>query len=189
MRNRPLTPFAFAVAAVLASAAATTPRPAQAETHGEALVAALPSPIGITEKVPLHARSGFALNGLDPVSYFLPDGPQAGRESHERVWLGAAWRFASAANRAAFEAGPERFAPRLGGHDPLALAQGRLLEGRADLFAVVDGRLYLFHDPESLARFTGAPEDLAAAEAAWVEARRDLVDPASGHRAGAPPHT
>lgn len=183
MRNRPLTLCAFLALVVLAA------RPAQAEPSGAALVAALPTPIGLTERVPLHAFSGFALNGLDPVTYFLPEGPRAGLASHERIWRGAAWRFSSAANSAAFAAGPERFAPRLGGHDPLALAQGRVVEGRADLFAIVGGRLYLFHDPESLVRFVAAPETVAAAEAAWTEARKPLVDPASGRRAGDPPRT
>lgn len=183
MRNRPLTLSAFLALAVLAAPQA------RAQTPGEALVAALPSPIGITERVPLHAYSGYALDGLDPVSYFLPGGPRAGRAPHERVWRGAAWRFTSAANSAAFAAGPERFAPRLGGHDPVALATGRLVQGRADLYAIVAGRLYLFHDPQSLVRFAGAPDAVAAAEAAWTEARRPLVDPASGRGGGGTPHT
>lgn len=154
-----------------------------AEPQGEALVAALPPPIGLTERVPLHALSGYALDGLDPVTYFLPGGPRPGSAAHETVWRGAAWRFASAANQAAFEAGPERFLPRLGGNDPVSLAQGRLAEGRSDLYAVVAGRLYLFHDPESRARFTGAPETLAAVEDAWEALRESLVDPASGRGA------
>lgn len=184
MDNRALTLIACALL-LPHSLALPLSGPARAEPRGEALVSALPPPIGLTERVPLHALSGTALDGLDPVTYFLPGGPKPGVPAHESVFRGAAWRFASAANRAAFEAGPERFLPRLGGNDPLALAEGRLAEGRADLYAVVGGRLYLFHDPASRARFTAAPETLAAAETAWEALRESLVDPGSGR--GAPP--
>lgn len=158
------------IACVLAGAA-----PAAAEDPGR-----LPPALGVTESLPIHALSGYALDGLDPVSYFLPGGPRAGRPEHEILWQGAAWRFVSASNRAAFEAGPERFTPRLGGHDPVALADGRLADGRPDLWSLVGDRLYLFHDPQSLARFAAEPQAVIAAETAWTEARRALVDPNSG---------
>ncbi|WP_372425156.1 YHS domain-containing (seleno)protein [Salinarimonas chemoclinalis] len=183
MHNRPLTLAALGLLlAALPAAESRAAAPARTATDGASLLAALPSAIGVTEQVAFHALSGFALDGLDPVSYFLPEGPRAGRGAYELVWRGAAWRFHSASNRAAFAAGPERFAPRLGGHDPVALARGRLAAGRPDLHAVVDGRLYLFHDARSLARFAEASEGavLADAERAWPRIAAGLVDPASG---------
>ncbi|MGJ3263462.1 MAG: YHS domain-containing (seleno)protein [Salinarimonas sp.] len=185
MHNRPLT--LAAVALLLATFPAAESRAAQAGragADGAAMLAALPSLIGVTEQVAFHSLSGFALDGLDPVSFFLPEGPRPGRGAYELVWGGAAWRFHTASNRAAFAAGPERFAPRLGGYDPVALSIGRLAEGRPDLHVVVDGRLYLFHDRRSLARFRSAAEPaaeiLAEAEAAWPRVAAGLVDPASG---------
>ncbi|GGK44816.1 YHS domain-containing (seleno)protein [Salinarimonas ramus] len=184
MHNRPLTLAAIALAAVLglAAGASNEARAAGASRAVDtaAALAALPDPIGVTEQMVVHGLSGFALDGLDPVSFFLPEGPRAGRGAYELVWKGAAWRFRTASNRAAFAAGPERFAPRLGGYDPIALAEGRLAQGRADLFAVVDGRLYLFHDPRNLARFSGSRAVIENAEAVWPRLAAGLVAPAEG---------
>ncbi|WP_156917519.1 YHS domain-containing (seleno)protein [Salinarimonas rosea] len=183
MHNRSLTLAALALLlATLPAGESRAASAARAGTEGAALVAALPSAIGVTEQLAFHALSGFALDGLDPVTYFLPEGPRPGRGAYEIVWRGAAWRFHSASNRAAFAAGPERFAPRLGGYDPVALAQGRLAAGRPDLHVVVDGRLYLFHDAQSLERFAEAAAGgvLADAERAWPRVAAGLVDPASG---------
>lgn len=181
MHNRPLTSAALAL--LLATIPAAESRAGGAGLAGSesaAILAALPQPIGVTEQVALHTLSGFALDGLDPVSFFLPEGPRSGRAAYELVWRGAAWRFRTASNRAAFAAGPERFAPRLGGYDPVAAAHGRLVEGRPDVFAVVDGRLYLFRDPQSRARFRDLHAVVAHAEAVWPRLSAQLVDPASG---------
>ncbi|MGP9819589.1 YHS domain-containing (seleno)protein [Salinarimonas sp. NSM] len=183
MHNRPLTLAALAlVLATLPAGESRSASAARAGTDGGSLLAALPHAIGVTEQVAFHALSGFALDGLDPVSYFLPEGPRAGRGAYELIWSGAAWRFHSASNRAAFAAGPERFAPRLGGYDPVALARGRLAAGRPDLHRVVDGRLYLFHDAQSLAHFDAiaAGAVLVEAEQAWPRVSAGLVDPAGG---------
>lgn len=140
----------------------------------------LPPTIGVTERLPFQHRTGFALDGLDPVSFFLPGGPSAGSARHETLHGGLAWRFASAANLAAFEAAPERFLPRLGGHDPLALAErARLVSARPQAFAILAGRLYLFRDEASRARVLADPTIVAAAEAAWRAARGELVQPVS----------
>lgn len=140
----------------------------------------LPPAIGVTERLPFQHRTGFALDGLDPVSFFLPGGPAAGSARHETLHGGLAWRFASAANLAAFEAAPERFLPRLGGHDPVALAErARLVTARPQSFAVIEGRLYLFRDETSRARVLADPRLVTAAEAAWRAARGELVQPAA----------
>jgi hypothetical protein len=135
----------------------------------------LPPVIGATQVFVGDEWSGLGLSGFDPVSYFLSPIPQPGREGVELIWRGLAWRFASAANREAFEADPEVYAPRIGGYDASAAAEGRLVEAGPMLFAVHNGRLYLFRNERSRARFLADPLLAEKAEARWPDLRRDLV--------------
>ena len=50
--------------------------------------------------------------------------PVEGTSAHRYEWKGAAWSFASAENRAAFAADPEKYAPRYGGYCAWAVSQG-----------------------------------------------------------------
>ncbi|GJD81342.1 YHS domain-containing (seleno)protein [Methylobacterium gregans] len=117
-----------------------------------------------------------ALRGYDAVSYFLPGGPRAGDARFELSWGGRAWRFASAGNRAAFAAGPEAYAPRLDGHDPVGVLDGRLVDTDPLVFALLGGRLYLFRDAERRARLIADPGLADRAEARWPDLAR-LIEP------------
>ncbi|MCJ2125835.1 YHS domain-containing (seleno)protein [Methylobacterium sp. J-077] len=108
-----------------------------------------------------------ALEGFDPVSYFLKDGPLAGAARFELSWGGKVWRFASGADRAAFRDNPEVYAPRLGGFDAAGILDGRLVDADPLVFAVIGERVYLFRDPERRARFLAEPDLVRQAEAAW----------------------
>lgn len=135
--------------------------------------------------LPPEPPARLALRGFDAVSYFLagPDGPVPGLPSQEFAWNGRTWRFAHAANRAAFASGPTSYAPRLGGFDPLGVIAGRFVATDPLIFLVVPSqagaRLYLFRTAENRAAF-GADAGLAAqAEARWpVLARSADADPA-----------
>src|SRR5215203_5554844 len=106
---------------------------------------------------------------------FLSPMPLPGREGVELIWGGVAWRFASEANREAFARDPEVYAPRIGGYDAGAAAEGRLVAADATLFAIRDGRLYVFRGERSRARFEADASLADKAEARWPELRRDLV--------------
>jgi hypothetical protein len=58
---------------------------------------------------------GVAIEGTDPVAYFDDGRPVEGSSDYEHEWMGAVWRFASAENRGALAADPERYAPQYGG--------------------------------------------------------------------------
>ncbi|KMO18936.1 YHS domain-containing (seleno)protein [Methylobacterium platani] len=131
-------------------------RPARAET-----------PLGVPDLYGADPLTGLALRGFDPVSYRLGAEPVAGSDEHEITWSGLVWRFAAAANRAAFARAPEVYAPRLGGCDPEGVAAGRLVEADPLVAALRDDRLYLFRDPERRARAHAALID--AAEARWPQ--------------------
>lgn len=127
---------------------------------------------GLNDRVVSDPDTGIALYGYDPVAYFTEGRPTPGRRDIEAEWNGAAWRFESEANRAAFLSAPETYAPRYGGYDPSAVARGAPAAGHPLLFKVAGDRLYLFHDAQDLADFA----DFKAADVAWPELEQKLSD-------------
>ena len=140
---------------------------------GDALL--LPEVVGTAQFYAADPNSGLALNGRDPVSYQLDGRPRAGAAGNETVWSGLGWRFSSAANRAAFMRSPEAFAPRIGGYDAEAAAEGRLVEADPDIFVVQGGRLYFFRTAAARARFLADPLRARQAEARWSDLQGVLV--------------
>lgn len=135
----------------------------------------LPLVIGTSEQETADRLSGVGLDGYDPVSYLLDGGPRPGSQAYEVVRGGLAWRFASAANRAAFLRDPEAFQPRIGGYDAAAAAAGRLAGADPLVFAVRDGLYYLFRNAAGRERFLGDIGAERAAEAGWARLRTGLV--------------
>lgn len=72
----------------------------------------------------VFTEAGLALRGYDPVACFAGAAPRQGAAEFAHHWQGAEWRFASAAHRDAFVAGPKRHAPHYGGYCAWAVAQG-----------------------------------------------------------------
>ena len=106
------------------------------------LLAAAPA---VLAKDPIYTGrfSNLAVSGYDTVAYFTEGGPVKGSKDHEVEWMGAVWRFASAENKALFEASPERYAPQYGGYCAWAVSQGKTASSEPDLWKIVDGKLYL----------------------------------------------
>ncbi|MDB5591071.1 YHS domain-containing (seleno)protein [Enterovirga sp.] len=140
-----------------------------------ALAGRLPVVLGATEVFASDALSGVALSGFDPVAYVIEGQPVPGLAQHEAVFAGLAWRFSSAANRAAFLRRPEAFLPRAGGYDALAAAAGRLVTPDPFLFAIRQGRLYFFRTAENRRRFLDDEGAAGAAERGWNRVRARLV--------------
>ncbi len=87
--------------------------------------------------------SNTALQGHDPVAYFTEGKPVKGDEAFTTEYMGAEFRFASAANRDAFLADPQAYAPQYGGYCAWAMADGKHAKGDARHWRIVDGKLYL----------------------------------------------
>jgi hypothetical protein len=151
-------------------------RPESATEAGSRPVA-LPTVVGAADIYASDTASGLALGGFDPVTYFLPQGPQPGRAGLETLWGGVAWRFSSEANLAAFKANPAAYAPRVGGYDAQAAALGRVVDSRPDIYLVRNDRLYLFRTDAGRARFLADPTLAARSEEAWLTLRAGLVRP------------
>lgn len=86
---------------------------------------------------------GVAIDGYDPVAYFISGRAVEGSKAFQTTWQGAVWRFASGENRDAFVAAPERYAPRYGGYCAYAVSQGTTARIDPEAWKIVDGKLYL----------------------------------------------
>jgi hypothetical protein len=128
-----------------------------------------------TEWVVANRYTGVAIDGFDAVAYFVDAAPRLGRPDLEFRYRGVSWRFANEGNRAAFAANPEVYAPRFGGHDPVAAARGAATPGHSQVWSIVEQRLYLFYDADSRAAFVSNPERaIEAAERNWPKVLRTL---------------
>jgi YHS domain-containing protein len=88
-------------------------------------------------------KSRLALDGYDAVAYFKTAKPAKGSAQHVVTWNGAAWQFASAENKAAFEASPQAYAPQYGGYCAWAVSEGYTAKGDPNVWRIVDGKLYV----------------------------------------------
>lgn len=94
-------------------------------------------------KSKVYTKDGVALGGTDPVAYFTQGAPVPGLADHSAEHDGATWHFASADNKAAFEADPERFAPRYGGYCAYAVSKGGTAPTDPQAWTIHEDRLYL----------------------------------------------
>lgn len=94
----------------------------------------------------IFAEDGLAIRGTDPVAYVTEARPVPGLAAFRHDWVGATWRFASAANRDAFAATPERFAPAYGGYCAYAVSEGYTAPTDPAAWRIVEGRLFLNYD-------------------------------------------
>jgi hypothetical protein len=130
-----------------------------------------------TEQVVVNRHSGLAIDGFDPVAYFTDAKAAKGEPDVEVSQNGAIWRFRNEANRAAFVARPDIYGPQFGGYDPVDVASGKVVAGRAQLWLVSGGRLYLFNREESLTAFAANPgQTLKLAIDEWPALRAMLTD-------------
>lgn len=100
---------------------------------------------GLYTDLVVDTKTGYAIYGYDPVAYFDAGSALAGEDGFELRWHGAIWRFQHEGNRAAFKVNPEVYAPQFGGHDPVQLSRGYVVEGSPLIWVVMQDRLYFFH--------------------------------------------
>jgi YHS domain-containing protein len=90
--------------------------------------------------------SQLMLSGNDPVAYFAAGAAVSGRSSIKTQHQGLTYRFASEEDRRQFITSPERYVPQFGGFCAQHMAYAVPVPASADIFKIVDGRLYLFAD-------------------------------------------
>ena len=129
-----------------------------------------------TERVVVNRYSGVAIEGFDPVAYFVDARPLVGRPEFEASDAGAVWRFRNEGNRASFVAHPDIYGPQFGGYDPIDLARGVTFAGNPRFWLISGQRLYLFGREESRDAFAAAPERfLRQAKLRWPTLEQGLA--------------
>jgi YHS domain-containing protein len=117
-----------------------------------------------------------AIEGTDPVAYFVEGKPVEGSSEFEHEWMGATWRFASAANRDLFAADPEKYAPQYGGYCAWAVSQGYTAKIDPEAWTIVGDRLYLNYSKEVRTQWSeDVPGNITKGDANWPKLRADLA--------------
>lgn len=117
-----------------------------------------PAAAATTERVVVNRFTGVAIEGFDPVAYFVDGRAVRGTAEFEANLWGAVWRFRNEGNRASFLAYPEIYGPQFGGYDPADIARGVTIAGNPRFFAIVAQRLYLFSREANRDAFAADPE-------------------------------
>jgi hypothetical protein len=111
-----------------------------------------------TERIIVNRYTGLAIEGFDPVAYFIDARPRVGLPEFEASQAGAVWRFRNEGNRASFVAHPDIYGPQFGGYDPVDLARGVTYAGNPRFWLIAGERLYLFGREENRDAFAADPE-------------------------------
>jgi len=120
--------------------------------------------------------SGLAIEGYDPLAYFIDAQPAPGLPEFEAAQAGVVWRFRNEGNRASFMAHPEIYAPQFGGYDPVDVARGITVAGNPLFWLISGERLYLFGREENRDTFAGNPGPiLKQAILRWPELEEKLA--------------
>jgi YHS domain-containing protein len=111
-----------------------------------------------------------AIKGYDPVAYQSQNAAIAGSPDFTATFEGATYRFASAANRDAFQADPAKYAPAFGGYCAMGVAYGQKIDVEPTAFRVIDGKLYLNLNKAVQARWLqDIPGNLERADRNWPQ--------------------
>ena len=132
-------------------------------------LALLIAPIWAGEKNLLNLdKTGLALQGYDPVAFFVENKPIKGRPELRTYYQGAAYYFANLQDKKLFEAEPQKYAPAFGGYCAFGVSRNKLVEVDVNAFQVVNGRLLLQYSKGVQNDFNkNAMENLQKADRYW----------------------
>ena len=132
-----------------------------------ALLCAGTFPVFANEPVNVNANC-VAIEGYDPVAYFMDNKAVKGDEKFQSSYEGAAYDFASAEHKAAFDKDPGKYAPQFGGFCTYGHSQGHTSPIDPNVFQIVDGRLLLQYSAGARDKFNQDKDgNLKKAAANW----------------------
>jgi YHS domain-containing protein len=139
------------------------------------LVAALLQGCGtIHNTVAEGADDRLMLRGNDPVSYHTAPAPLKGDPALKSVYDGDTYRFASAANKAAFDANPARYAPAWGGFCASGIHYALKAAIHPNVYTVYKGKLYMFGSERSKANWMmDADANIILGNQYWEQETKD----------------
>jgi hypothetical protein len=129
-----------------------------------------------TERIIVNRYTGLAIEGFDPVAYFVDARAVIGLPEFEASQAGAVWRFRNEGNRASFVAHPDIYGPQFGGYDPVDLARGVTYAGNPRFWLIAGQRLFLFGREENRDAFVTDPERFQSeANSRWPALEQQLA--------------
>ena len=139
-------------------------------------VAGMAAHAATSERVVTNRFTGLAIDGFDPVAYFVDGAPVPGLREFEAWQGGVVWRFHNEGNRASFLAHPDIYGPQFGGYDPVDAARGVTVAGNPNFWVVMGERLYLFAAEANRDAFAADPQGfLAKATTRWPALEQGLA--------------
>lgn len=119
-------------------------------------------------KPQIFSTSAGAIEGYDPVAYFIEGKPRQGSDAFSFIWSNATFKFSSAENLAMFKADPEKYAPQYGGYCAYAVSLGATASTVPEAWTIVAGKLYLNFSLGVKNRWSkDIPGRIAAADSHW----------------------
>ena len=116
-----------------------------------------------------NETDGVAIQGFDPVAYVVENEATQGVAAYTSTYKGSVFRFKNAANRDAFIADPQKYAPQYNGYCAFGVSRGYKAVTSPDAFSIVDGKLYLNYNAEVKTMWTkDVPGYIAKADAQWA---------------------
>jgi len=98
-------------------------------------------------------KNGAAIQGYDPVAFFTQNKPVKGNPELHSSYRGATYYFASAEDKASFDAAPAKYEPQFGGFCAYGVSRGNLVPIKVEAFQIVNGRLLLQYDLDVKEKF------------------------------------
>jgi YHS domain-containing protein len=95
-----------------------------------------------------NLEKGVAIQGYDPVAYFLQKKAVKGKSNLTTTFEGVIYYFSIQANKDAFTKNPASYEPQYGGWCAYAMGSAaEKVEIDPETFKIVDGKLYVFTTP------------------------------------------
>ena len=112
--------------------------------------------------------SGVAIQGYDPVAFFLDGRPIKGNPQFQSQYRGGKYYFASEEHKAAFDKEPARYEPQFGGYCAYGASRGNKAPVKIEAWQIVDGRLLMQYDLDVKSKFNqDQQQNLQKADQNW----------------------
>ena len=92
-------------------------------------------------------KDGLAIEGYDPVAYFMQTKALKGNKENSIAYDGLLYYFSSPENKEIFKKSPAKYEPQYGGWCAFAMGNsGEKVAVDPETFKIKDGKLYLFYN-------------------------------------------
>lgn len=91
-------------------------------------------------------RDRVAIQGYDPVAFFMDNRPVKGNPQLQSEYRGARYYFATSEHKAAFDKDPAKYEPQFGGYCAYGVSRGSRAPIKIEAWQIVNGRLLMQYD-------------------------------------------